>query len=144
MFGSRQRADELLDALNRHDLDRALRYYSDDAVLVSPMGVAEGPQGIAGYYESYFKGFPDFCMTVWQRVLTGDPVFTEWTATGTHTGPFPLPDGGVLHETGRRITVRGCGTCAVRGGKIIVHREYYDQLELYSQLGFSMMPDADF
>ncbi|GAA0410469.1 hypothetical protein GCM10009530_73700 [Microbispora corallina] len=140
MADARELADEVLSAVNDHDVDRVLRCFRSDAVLVTPIGVAEGREQIAWYYEHLIKGFPDICMTVWNKVTCSDPAFTEWTLTGTHTGPFLLPDGEVLEGTGRRITVRGCGACTVEDGRIVTHRDYFDQLELLSQLGFELLP----
>ncbi|GIH46666.1 SnoaL-like polyketide cyclase [Microbispora rosea] len=74
-------------------------------------------------------------MTVWHTVLCTDPAVTEWLLTGTHTGPFLLPGGQVLERTGRHVAVRGTSTCSVGNDKIISHRMYFDQLELYTQLG---------
>jgi steroid delta-isomerase-like uncharacterized protein len=142
MPDAQELADMVLSALNDHDLDRALRLYSPDAVFVSPFGVAEGREQIGWYYEHFYKAFPDIRMTVWQRVTCGDLAFTEWTLTGTHTGPFVVPGGGRVDGTGHRMTVRGCSMFAVEEGQIISHREYYDQLELYAQLGFSLGPEA--
>ncbi len=48
--------------------------------------------------------------------------------TGTHTGPFLLPDGSELEATGRRITLRGTCASFVEDGKVVTHREYFDQL----------------
>ncbi|MFC0865004.1 ester cyclase [Sphaerimonospora cavernae] len=134
----RDLVDLVLGALNDHDVERALRHFSSDAVLVSPIGVAEGHGEIAWYFEHLIKGFPDLGITVWHKVTCEDPMFTEWTMTGTHTGPFLLPRGEVLDGTGRRIAVRGCGACAVEDGLVITYRDYFDQLELYVQLGLSL------
>ena len=128
----------LVEAINAHDLHRVLECYSPDAVLVTPAGLAEGHEQIAWFYEDFFEGFPDFHQTAWFEGAGDDPVSTEWTLTGTHTGPFLLPDGSVMEGTGRHVTVRASCTAHVTNGKIITHREYFDQLELYSQLGFGL------
>jgi uncharacterized protein (TIGR02246 family) len=128
----------LSEAINAHDLHRVLETYSPDAVFVTPTGMAEGHEQIAWFYEQFFKGFPDFHQTAWLEVACDDPVVTEWTITGTHTGPFLLPDGREMEGTGRRITVRASCACHVADGLIVTHREYFDQLELYSQLGFGL------
>jgi hypothetical protein len=129
----------LADAINAHDVHRVVEFFSPDAVFVSPSGVAEGRDQIAWLYEQYFKGFPDFHLTTWYEVTdTSHPLVVEWTVTGTHTGPFLLPDGRELEGTGRRITVRGTCASFVENGKITTHREYYDQLELYTQLGLTL------
>src|SRR5262249_54051258 len=105
------------------------------AVLVTPVGVAEGAEEIAWHYEHIFVAFPDLTFTPWQQTLPGEPIFTEWTMNGTHTGPFWLPNGDTLEGTGRRLTVRGCAAYALEDGLIVTHRVYFDQLELYAQLG---------
>jgi steroid delta-isomerase-like uncharacterized protein len=129
----------LSDAINSHDLHQVLQYYSPDAVYVSPAGVAEGHEQIAWVYEQFFKGFPDLHLTAWFEVEDSDnPAVTEWTITGTHTGPFLLPDGREVEGTGRHIVLRATCSTFVHNGKICTHREYYDQLELFTQLGFGL------
>jgi predicted ester cyclase len=138
MYESWELKDRLSEAINAHDLHQLLQYYSPDAALVTPMGVAEGHEQIAWFYEQFFKGFPDLRKTAWLEVACGDPVVTEWTVTGTHTGPFLLPEGREVQGTGRRITIRTSCAYHVDNGVIVAQREYYDQLELYSQLGFGL------
>lgn len=128
----------LLEAINAHDLHRVLDCYSPDAVLVSPTGTLEGHEQIAWLYEQYFKGFSEFKKTIWLVAPCEDPVVAEWTLTGTHTGPFLLPDGREVEGTGRRIIIRGACMAYVANSKIITQRDYFDQLELYSQLGFGL------
>ncbi len=43
--------------------------------------------------------------------------------------------------TGRRITLRGTCASFVENGKVATHREYFDQLELYTQLGMHLAMD---
>ncbi|MEU4539185.1 ester cyclase [Streptosporangium sp. NPDC023825] len=131
--------DRLSEAINAHDLYQLLQHYSPDAVLISPMGMAEGQEQIAWFYEQFFKAFPDFHKTAWLEVAHGDPVVTEWTVTGTHMGPLLIPGGREVEGTGRRITMRASCAYHVANGVIIAQREYYDQLELYSQLGFGLI-----
>ena len=127
------------EAINAHDLQGVLDCYSPDAVYVTPSGVAEGHAQIADFYEQFFRGFPDFHLMPWFELSDWEnPAVTEWTMTGTHTGPFLLPDGRELPETGRRIAVRTTCSTFIENGTIQTHREYFDQLELYSQLGFGL------
>ncbi|GIG85037.1 ester cyclase [Planotetraspora kaengkrachanensis] len=129
----------MTEAINDHDIQRILSCYSGDAVLVTPSGVSEGPDQIAWFYEHFFKGFPDLHVTAWDELYDSDnPAVTEWTFCGTHTGPFLLPDGREIEGTGRRVTVRATCVTHVEDGRMRTHREYFDQLELYSQLGFGL------
>ena len=139
MPDGRQLADRVLSAVNGHDLDRLSACYDPNAVLSTPLGMYEGRDEIIRYWENLFKGFPDLAMTVWNRVECADPGFSEWTLSGTQAGPFQLPDGGAAGASGRRITVRGCGACHAENGLVVNHRDYFDLLELYSQLGFSLV-----
>ncbi|MFD0735181.1 ester cyclase [Planotetraspora mira] len=129
----------LTEAINAHDVHRIAELFTPDGVLVSPAGVAEGREQIAWIYEQLFKGFPDCRLTPWYEVYDCDaPLMAEWTVTGTHTGPFLLPDGSEIEPTGRRITIRGSCASFVENDKITTHREYFDQLELYTQLGLCL------
>ncbi|WP_062430837.1 ester cyclase [Herbidospora daliensis] len=133
----------LADAINDHDIARMLDLFTEDAAYVSPAGLAEGRDQIVWLFEQFFRGFPDLRLTVWYEAIdTDNPLIVEWTATGTHTGPFLLPDGRDLEATGRRITLRGtCASFVDDDGKIATHREYFDQLELFSQLGLHLAVD---
>ncbi|WP_061290373.1 ester cyclase [Herbidospora cretacea] len=132
----------LAAAINDHDMHRMLDCFAEDATFVSPVGVAEGHDEIAWIFEQFFKGFPDLRLIVWYEAIgNDDPLVVEWTGTGTHTGPFLLPDGRDLEATGRRISLRGTCASFIDNGKIVTHREYFDQLELFSQLGMHLAMD---
>ncbi|ETK36668.1 ester cyclase [Microbispora sp. ATCC PTA-5024] len=132
----------LADAINDHDVPRMLDLFTENAVFVSPVGLAEGREQIAWIFEQFFKGFPDLHLTVWYEATgTDNPLVVEWTGTGTQTGPFLLPDGRELEPTGRRITLRGTCASFIENGKVVTHREYFDQLELYTQLGLHLAKD---
>jgi hypothetical protein len=132
--------NQLLDAINDHDLGRVVECYSPDAVLVAPSGVMEGRDQIAWFYEQHFTAFPDLRFTPWCKVPCDDPAVTLWTATGTCTGPFLVPGGGMTAPSGRQVTVRGAFAAHIENGQIITHQWYSDQLEIFSQLGFGLMP----
>ncbi|MFG1699759.1 ester cyclase [Nonomuraea sp. NPDC049309] len=130
----------LNEAVNDHDLPLVLDCYSKDAVYVTPCGVAEGLDQIEWMYQQTFRAFPDWHATAWFELGDCDnPVITEWTYTGTNAGILLLPNGREIAPTGRRITVRASCTAFVKDGKICSHREYYDQLEPYCQLGFGLL-----
>ncbi|MBO4275567.1 ester cyclase [Microbispora triticiradicis] len=132
----------LADALNDHDVHRLVDLFTEDAVFVSPVGLMEGREQIGWFFEQFFQGFPDLHLAVWYEATgTDNPLMVEWTVTGTHAGPFLLPDGRELDATGRRITLRGSCASFVENGKIATHREYFDQLELYTQLGLHLASD---
>ncbi|GGL13374.1 hypothetical protein Sme01_69680 [Sphaerisporangium melleum] len=138
MQDAREVKECLVQSLNAHDMAAVRTCHHPDAVLVSPAGVAEGHEQIVWYYEHLIAAFADLRITNWHILSYGDSAATEWTATGTHTGPFLLSSGRLLDPTGRRIAIRGTGIVHVENGQIITNREYYDQLEIYAQLGLEL------
>ncbi|MGW2161661.1 ester cyclase [Nonomuraea sp. NPDC001699] len=130
--------DRLLGAANVHDVEAVLRCYAPDAVVVSPEMEAGNPEEIASYFTQIWDGFPDLRFTLWDTVAMGDTIATELTATGTHTGPYLTVGGEVLAATGRQITVRACWFWDLRDGLVSSQRLYYDQLEIYAQVGLRL------
>ncbi|WP_371781606.1 ester cyclase [Streptosporangium subroseum] len=127
--------DGLVAAFNAHDFETAASFFGPRAIYVCPGGIAEGREEIASYFALYFEGFPDIKITPHSWTSCEDLVVIEWTATGTHTGPFLLPTGGAVQATGRRVAVRGCDIRTVEDELIASQRVYYDQLEMLTQLG---------
>ncbi|MFB4276850.1 MULTISPECIES: ester cyclase [unclassified Nonomuraea] len=125
----------LLDAANAHDLDAVLRCYAPGAVVVGPEMEAAGPEEIGSYYTQMWDGFPDLRFTQWETITVRDTIATELTAAGTHTGPYLVAGGDVLAPTGRHVSVRVCWFWHLRDGLVSSQRFYYDQLEIYAQLG---------
>ncbi|MFI7423147.1 nuclear transport factor 2 family protein [Nonomuraea sp. NPDC049684] len=128
----------LLGAANAHDVEAMLRCYAPDAVVVSPEMEAGGPGEIASYFTQIWDGFPDLHFTLWETVMLGGTLATELTATGTHSGPYLTVGGEVLAATGRQITVRACWFWDLRDGLVASQRLYYDQLEIYAQIGLCL------
>jgi predicted ester cyclase len=124
--------------------------------VVGPEMEATGSEEIGSYFTQMWDGFPDLAFTLWETVTaqntvatenivtTQDTVATELAATGTHTGPYLVAGGEVLAPTGRQISVRACWFWHLRHGLITSQRFYYDQLEIYAQLGLRLpLPFGD-
>jgi ketosteroid isomerase-like protein len=60
--------------------------------------------------------------------------------TGTHTGAWRSPTGAEIPATGRKLDFPFVGVFRVQDGKISSIRLYYDQIEVFTQLG--LMPRA--
>jgi ketosteroid isomerase-like protein len=110
--------EELLDAFNRHDLDRIMEFFSEDATFDMPRGTdpwgtryvgkAEVLKGLA----SRFSGIPDVHYGEDRHWVSGDRAVSEWLLTGTST-------------SGEKIRVRGCDLFEIRDGKIIRKDSYW-------------------
>ena len=79
---------ELLDALNRHDIDAYLKYYADDATLIEYSGRRLDKEDIRRTMSNSFLAFPDL-EYIFERMLSqGNVVVVESTGRGTHKGEY--------------------------------------------------------
>ncbi|WP_283135741.1 ester cyclase [Rhizohabitans arisaemae] len=142
MTEARRVRDRYLAAFNDHDISALLATFSPTGVVVRPEGTAEGPEEFASHIAEYWAAFPDCRLVVWEAFGAGETAVEEVSFAGTHTAPYLLPSGEVLAPTGRTVYVRGCNVSTVEDGLVISMRLYYDQLELFSQLGVPCLPST--
>ena len=110
--------EDLVDAFNRHDVDRIMEFFSEDASFDMPRGTdpwgtryvgkAEVRKGLA----SRFSGIPDVHYGEDRHWVCGDRAVSEWLLTGTS-------------PSGEKIRVRGCDLFEIRDGKIIRKDSYW-------------------
>lgn len=83
--------------------------------------------------------FPDFTITIDEKIFTNDKIVVKGSATGTNTGPLRTPMG-ELPPTGKKIRFRLADIIQVVDGKITEEWIYYNQAPVLLQLGFTLMP----
>jgi steroid delta-isomerase-like uncharacterized protein len=127
--------DDYVERYNAGDLETVMELYAEDAVQLMPEGIFQGRDAIRDRLAQELNGFTDVQWTVESFVEQGDSFADEWIFRGTHTAPFPLPDGTELPPTGKRIEIRGMEYVQMRDGKIVVDNLYYDNLGIAAQLG---------
>jgi steroid delta-isomerase-like uncharacterized protein len=135
MTAKRELLDRYVERYNAGDLDACIDLYAEDAVQRMHDGIFHGRDEIRRRLAVELTAFPDARYTVVSFVEDGDTFADEWTLTGTHTGPFTLPDGAQLPPTGKRVVVDGMEYVRVRDGKIIADNLYYDSAAPLFQLG---------
>ena len=135
MSANRELLDIYVERYNAGDLDGVLDLYAEDSVQNMPDGSFTGKSAIRKRLAQELSGFSDVVHTVRSFIEEGDVFADEWTFEGTHTNPFPLPNGGELAPTGKRIQVAGMEVVQVRDGKVILNTLYYDNLAVAAQLG---------
>ena len=140
MSANRELLDRYVERYNAGDLDGVMDLYAEDAVQNMPDGSFEGRSAIRERLAQELDGFPDVTHTVRSFVEQGDAFADEWTFAGTHTGPFPLPDGRQLPPTRKRVEIRGMEVVVLRDGKVIVNTLYYDNMAVLVQLG--LLPEV--
>jgi len=144
-LGRRRRAAEEMKAKgeqfcraawNTGDADLLEGIYAPDIVIHSPpYPDIEGLEAYKGYLLAVLKGYPDFQVTVVERIVEGDRQTIRWTWRGTHTGDlFGIP------PTGKEVIGTGCEVQHWVDGKVVELWKYPDELGLMQQLGFKLVP----
>jgi predicted ester cyclase len=132
-----KRAMELYD---RGDLGAFVDQYTEDAVLLTPDGCAQGRDAIHKQWSQEQISFPDRTHTIDTIVEHGNSVATEFTWVATNTGPWILPDGTQLPPTGKQLTIKGMVLTTMREGKMAEQRMYWDNLDALQQAGLLPAP----
>ncbi|GAA4582323.1 hypothetical protein GCM10023194_16720 [Planotetraspora phitsanulokensis] len=130
--------DRFFAACNAHDSDLLGRCFASNVAAVGPDGQAESREEVVSYYAVIWTAVPDMRFTVWQTIVEGEEVAATALGTGTHTGPLLITGGDLVPGTGRRISIRCCWVFTVEQGLIVSYHLFYDQLEMYAQLGLPM------
>jgi steroid delta-isomerase-like uncharacterized protein len=127
--------ERYVERYNAGDLDTVMDLYAEDAIQTMPDGTFEGRSVIRARLARDLTACPDAAYTVESFIEHGDTFADEWTFTGTHTGPFRLPDGTEIPPTGKRVEVKGMELVQVRDGKIVIDNLYYDNMAVLVQFG---------
>lgn len=134
--------EEAIECWNSVDRDGWAALYTDDVVYEGPGG--SHISGLADLKEQYFDALltaaPDRSSRDVLLVAEGDHVVEQARYTATHTGTWRNPDGAEIPATGKQLDFPFIGVFRVESGKISSIRIYYDQIEVFTQLG--LMPGA--
>ena len=136
--------EEMLDAVNAHDIDRYLEHVAEDIVTtnLSRPEPERGKSNVRQFLTDTFAAFPDYAIVVKNRTVTENTIVTEINFGGTHDGQLHLGPGQTLPATGRKISVEGIYVNTVRDGKVVESRQYPNLVGLLSQLGLMGTPEA--
>jgi ketosteroid isomerase-like protein len=138
------RVRRLNAAVNAHDLNPIGDMYADGAELTWPgMPTFKGRAAVVAFYAQILGAFPDVHVTLTRIVEQGDAVAVEYESAATHGGPLPLPSGDMIPATDKHVVVRAASLATLDSeGRIKSQREYFDQVEILTQLGLIPAPAA--
>ena len=140
MSDSKQALEQAIEYWNAGDLDAWATLYAEDVAYEGPGG--QRISGLADLKEKYFGALltaaPDRLSRDVVLLADGDYVVEQARYVGTHTGPLRTPNGVEVPATGKPFDFFFVGIFHVQDGKIRSIRIYYDQIELFTQLG--LMP----
>ncbi len=134
LIAVREAADK---ALNAHDLDAVMSYWTDDVVFdfVPLSAPFEGKKAARSFFESLLAGIPDFTATASRVWAAGNIVLVECVASGTHLGNWMG-----IPPTGKSIRMPHIDLYEFEGTKIKRAATYGDMAGVMMQLG--VMPPA--
>jgi predicted ester cyclase len=119
--------------MDRHDIERLLRRWTQDAVagghleafdellapdIVDRSGTAPsiGVESFKTRAAAVRAAFADIEVVVDALLVDGDAIAWRWTLTGTHVGAFAG-----LAPTGRRAVLRGVNFQRLAGDRVVEH-----------------------
>ena len=88
---------------------------------------------------TYLVAFPNLRHDVKSCVEAGDTIALELEVSGTHSGPWQVPQG-TIPATGKKLVWESCDYVRVRNGKIVSWHVYHDTLPFMTALG--LIPPA--
>ena len=127
----------LLEIWNEGNFAITEDFYNADFVL-HDCGVPEdllGIEAFEGFVTMNRTAFPDFKVTMDEFFVKGDKIASRWTVTGTQTGPLPG-----LPPTGKKLQISGLSIYHISNGKFAEEWLYFNMLDFYQQLGFTLVP----
>jgi predicted ester cyclase len=135
MNALRERWDAAVVVFNAGQVEQVAEDYAEDAEWITPRETYTGRGAILERLRADLAALPDRQINTLRCTEQGDTLVVEYQFVGTHTGPWPMPDGGQLAPTGRPVTFPVASVFTFAAGKITEHRMYHDRLSLLTQLG---------
>lgn len=131
-----RKVDALIEAFNAHDVDRALDFRSESVIHRGPglRDPLEGHEALHAFTHGLIHAFPDVRFEKERAFGQGEWVVLMGTVRGAHEGPIEGPSGNEIPIAKTPVRYRDCIVFKFEGGKVVEEREYYDQLDLLTQL----------
>jgi len=129
--------DRYMETMNKPNFDLIDEIFSPEFVLRTPVlpEPIEGIEGYKGFITNTVNTFSDFNVTIDELVVKGEKIWGRFTMTGINTGPL-----GELPATGKKFQITGLAITRVVDGKIAEDETFWNVLNFYQQLGFTLTP----
>ncbi len=132
--------DRYMETMNEADMALIDEIISPEFVLRSPM-FPDAISGIEAYkflVTNTANTFSDFNATIDDFLVRGDEIWGRFSLSGTNTGPL-----GELPPTGKSFSLTGLAVTRVADGMIVEDETFWNVLDLYQQLGFTLTPPEE-
>lgn len=100
---------------------------------------AKGSEKIKEFVKWVYSVYPDFAVTLDEPMMLTDRLAYKFKASGTNKGPL----GENMPPTGKKMSFNGVSITKIENGKVIEERVYYNQVPLYKQLGYKLVPAGE-
>jgi steroid delta-isomerase-like uncharacterized protein len=126
-----------IKAFNGRDWDAYLACFDKSIVTLEPEEDKPilGHEGLRRRVATYTNAFPDVHLETERLFGDEEYVCLNSLFIGTHKGDLPGPNGTKVPGTGKPVRVHGCSVFRFRNEKITEFIGYYDQVELFTQIG---------
>ena len=91
--------------------------------------IFEKPEGVERFVSQFLLSFPDLQHTIEGMIEEGNQVAVQFSAHGTHQGPWLQ-----FSPTGRSIHYTGVTVASIAADKIIKHYTWWDKMSLVEQI----------
>ena len=124
-------------SINAGDWGAYGRLFAQDLLMVTPSlpGITRGRKARVQLVQGIMNPFPDGVVEVQRSFGKGDWACLEVLFSGTHTEPMPGPGGAEIPPTNKAVKLPYCIVVRFKEGLVSELYEYYDQLDLMTQLG---------
>jgi predicted ester cyclase len=135
-----RQAQEIWAAINAGAADRLVADFTPDVMIDAPGGGIMNASQYGEWFGAWMRAMPDAHFDVWLLIAQGDNTISNYTISGTHTGPLQMPGAPAIPPTGHKVKVQGSNTVVVKDGKITHLQILFDTGTMMQQLG--LMPAA--
>lgn len=134
--GNLRKVDALIKAFNGHDDDRCIEFRSQSIVHHRPglREPLEGHEALHAFIHGLLHAVPDVRFERERAFGQGEWVVLMGTIRSTHEGSIEGPAGEEVPVAKTPVRFRDCIVFRFEDGKVVEEREYYDQLDLLTQL----------
>ena len=140
----RELMDRATAAVISGDLEALRDIYAPDVVATTPdEGELHGIDRFLEWNRTFVAAFSDRHFVPLNALEAEECAIDQGEFVATHTEPLTLPDGETVPATGKQIRVRAADVATVRGGRIVRHDFYFDQLDMFVQLGLIEEPASE-
>ena len=116
-----------LEAVNKQDLSALDNFVSTD--YLDHTNQFQSRERVKQAITTFYKGFPDFHVTIEGIIAEGDKVWVRERETGTHRGEYRG-----IAPTEKKVAFTCIDTFKIVDGKIAEGWHVYDFLDFYKQL----------